>query len=127
MVAHCIQPERLYLTVSALLQKIMLLNNTASSLRKRQTTKTVVVNCDKPLIILSSILPDDLFTNKALVVPCKLNNKNQIETCLLLNIVATGIGFIDKKMARHVCHILQILFFLLAKPKLLKRFDGKLA
>lgn len=84
-----------------------------------------MVEDTKPLLILSFLLLGNLFTDKVLVVLCKLGNKNQVETCLLLDIRAIGIAFIDKKMARHVCHVLQILFLLLTKPKLLKNFDKK--
>ena len=38
---------------------------------------------------------------------------------------ATGIAFIDVAMARHVCKVLQILFIPLAKPKLVRGFDGR--
>ena len=102
-----IKPKRFYLAVSAELQE------------------ATVGNHEKPLIILLSLLPNNLFTDEALVVSCKLGNKDEIKTRLLLDIGATGIGFIDKKMAHHVCHVLQILLFSLAKSQLLKSFDGK--
>ena len=86
-----------------------------------------MVKSSKLLIILSSLLPDDLFTNKALVVSCTLGNRGQIQTCFLLDTGATGIMFIDKKMVHHVCHVLQISLISLAKLKLLKKFDGRSA
>ena len=86
-----------------------------------------MVKDTKLLIILSSLLPGDPFTNEALVVSYKLGNKDEIKTRLLLDTGATSIRFIDKEIARHVCHVLQISFFPLAKPKPLKRFDRKLA
>ena len=101
-------PEKLYSSISAELQK-------------------ATVEDTKPLIILLSLLLDNLFIDKALLVPCKLGNKGKIETRFLLDTDVTSIGFIDKKMARRVCHVLQILFFSLAKPKPLKKFNGKLA
>ena len=72
-------------------------------------------------------LSDDLFTKKALIVPCTLENRGEIQTCSLLDTNATGIAFIDKEIARNVCHALKILFIPLAKPKLLKKFNRKLA
>ena len=107
-VVCCTKPRRPYSAVSAELQK-------------------ATVEDTKPLIILSSLLPGDLFTDKALVVPCKLGNKGEIKTRSLLDTGATGIGFIDKEMACHVCHVLQILILPLAKLKPLKKFDKKLA
>ena len=59
------------------------------------------------------------------MVPCTLSSRAQIETRSLLDTGATGIASIDKAMARHVCNVLKIFFLLLAKPKPLKRFDGK--
>ena len=40
---------------------------------------------------------------------------------------AIGIAFVDIAMTRHMCEVLQILFILLAKPKLIRGFDGQLA
>lgn len=67
----------------------------------------------------------NLFTDKALVVSCTLENKNKISTHSLLDTSATRIAFIDKAMACNVCNALQILFIPLAKPKLLKKFDKR--
>ena len=105
--AYCTRFRKLYLFVSAALQEM------------------TVRSYEKLLIILLSLLLGDLFTDEALVVLCKLRNKGEIKTRSLLDTGATGIGFIDKKMACHMCHVLQILFFLLAKPKPLKNFDEK--
>ena len=77
------------------------------------------------MIISLSLLPGDLFTDEALVVSCTLDNEDQIQTRFLLDTSATGIAFIDKQMARHICHMLEIFFIPLAKPKLLKKFDGR--
>ena len=63
MAAYCTQQKRLYLSISAALQE------------------ATVRSCEKPLIILSSLLPGDLFTNKSLVLSCKLDNKSEIKTC----------------------------------------------
>ena len=84
-----------------------------------------IIKDTKPLIISLSLLPGDLFTHKALVVLCELGNKGEVEMRSLLDTGAMDIAFIDKKMARHVYHMLQISFFPLAKPKPLKGFDGK--
>ena len=54
-----------------------------------------------------------------------LDSRAQIETRSLLDTGATGIAFIDKAIARHVCNVLKILFLPLAKPKPLKGFDEK--
>ena len=77
------------------------------------------------MVISSSSLPGDLFTDKALVVPCTLSSRAQIETRSLLDTGATRVAFIDETMARHVCNMLKISFLPLAKPKPLKGFDGK--
>ena len=77
------------------------------------------------MIILSSTLLGDLFTDNTLMVSCTLSNRNKILTHSFLNIGATGIAFIDKTMARNVCNALQISFIPLAKPKPLKKFDEK--
>ena len=45
----------------------------------------------------------------------------------LLDTGATSIAFVDVAMACHVCKVLQILFLPLAKPKLIRGFDGRLA
>ena len=80
---------------------------------------------EKPLLISASNLPGNLFTDEALVVACSLGKINEIKTTSLLDTGATGIAFIDLTMARHVCDILQISFIQLAKPKLIRKFDGK--
>ena len=77
------------------------------------------------MIISLSSLPGDLLTDEALVDSCTLNNESQIQTCSLLDTEAIGIAFIDKKIARPVCKVLQIFFNSFAKPKPLKRFDGR--
>ena len=77
------------------------------------------------LIVLSSFLPGDLFTKTVLVVQCNLRNQGEIQTCILLDTGATGITFVDKKMACYICKILQISFIKLAKPKPIKRFNSR--
>ena len=59
------------------------------------------------------------------MVPCTLGSRAQIETRSLLDTGATGVAFIDKAMARHVCNVLKISLLPLAKPKPLKGFDEK--
>ena len=61
------------------------------------------------------------------MIACSLGRMNKIKTTSLLDTRATGIAFINLAMACHVCDILQIFFIQLAKPKLIRRFDGKLA
>ena len=80
---------------------------------------------EKPLLISASNLSGNLFTDEALVVACSLGRMNEIKTTFLLDTGATSIAFIDLTMARHVCDILQISFIQLAKPKLIRGFDGK--
>ena len=80
---------------------------------------------NKPLIILLSSLPGDLFTDEALVVSCTLGNDNEISSHSFLDTGATGVAFIDKAMARHVCNVVKISFLPLLKPKPLKSFDRK--
>ena len=77
------------------------------------------------MIIFSLLLQSDLFTDKALVILCTLENSSEISTHSLLDTGATGVAFIDKSIARHVCNVLKIFFLPLAKPKPLKGFDGK--
>ena len=77
------------------------------------------------MIISSSSLPGDLFTNEALVIPCILGNISEISTHFLLDTGATRVAFIDEAIARHVCNVLKISILPLAKPKPLKGFDGK--
>ena len=91
------------------------------------SAKVVAGGYNKLLIISSSLLPGDLFTDEALVIPCTLGNgsKNEISTRSLLDTGATGVAFIDKAMARHVFDVLKISILPLARPKPLKSFDGK--
>ena len=77
------------------------------------------------LIILSFSLPGDLFTDEALVTPCTLGNHSEISSHSLRDTGATWVAFIDETIARHVCSVLKISFLLFAKPKPLKKFDGK--
>lgn len=59
------------------------------------------------------------------MVQCNLENQRKIQACTLLDTGATGITFVDKKMACHIYEFLQISFIKLTKPKLIKRFDGR--
>lgn len=70
------------------------------------TPITVAVGGNKSLLIFTSSLPGDLFTNEVFVVIYSLDRMNEIKTSLLLDIGATSIIFIDLEMARHVCDIL---------------------
>ena len=89
------------------------------------TPTKVAVGGEKPLLISALSLPGSLFTNEALMVACNLGRMNEIKTTSLLNTEATGIAFIDLEMARHVCDVQKISFIQLAKPKPIKRFNGK--
>ena len=91
------------------------------------TLTKVAVGGEKLLLISASSLPGDLFTDEALVITCSLGRMNEIKTTSLLDTGATGIAFIDLAMARYVCEILEISFIQLAKPKLIREFNGKLA
>ena len=82
---------------------------------------------DKPLLISAFSLPGNLFTDETFVIVCSLDRMNEIKTTSLLNTGATGIIFIDLAMTCHVCEVLQIFFIQLAKPKLIRGFDGKSA
>ena len=87
----------------------------------------VAVGGEKPLLISTSSLSSNLFTDEALVVACSLGRINEIKTTFLLDTRATGIAFIDLAMARHVCNVLQISFIQLAKSKPIREFNDKLA
>ena len=89
------------------------------------TSTKVAVGGEKLLLISASSLPGDLFTDEALVVICSLGKINEIKTTSLLDIRAIGIAFINLAIARHVCEVLQISFIQLAKPKLIRGFNGK--
>lgn len=91
------------------------------------TFTTVTVGGEKSLLISVSSLLDNLFTNEVFVVACSLGKINEIKTTFLLDIRAIDIAFINLEIARHVCDILEISFIQLAKPKSIKRFNGKLA
>ena len=80
---------------------------------------------EKPLLIFASSLPSNLFTNEAFVIACSLGRINEIKTNFLLNTRATGITFINLVMACYVYDVLQISFIQLAKPKPIRKFDGK--
>ena len=87
----------------------------------------VAVGSEKLLLISTSNLPGNLFTDKALVVACSLGRMNEIKTTSLLDTEAIGIAFIDLAIVRHVCDVLKISFIQLAKPKPIKEFDDKSA
>ena len=58
---------------------------------------------------------------------CNLGNQGEIQICTLLDTGATGIAFINKKIACYICEVLQISSIKLAKPKSVKGFDDRLA
>ena len=89
------------------------------------TLTKVAVSGEKPLLIFVSSLPSNLFTNETFVVAWSLGRMNKIKITSLLDIKVTGITFIDLKMARHVCDVLQISFIQLAKLKPIRGFNGK--
>ena len=75
---------------------------------------------------MSLSLPDNLFTDEALIVSCTLGNRNKISTYSFLDTGATEVVFINKIIVRNVCNALQILFIpLITKSKPLKRFDKR--
>ena len=69
------------------------------------TPTKVAVAGEKPLLIFTSSLLSNLFTNEALVVMYSLSKMNEIKTTSLLDTRATGIAFIDLEIARHVCDV----------------------
>ena len=81
-----------------------------------------MVEGEKSLIILSSLLLDNLFTNKALVILCTLEGKKQIQLTFLLDTGAIGIAFIDKAIACTVCEVLKISFIKLENQNHSKDF-----
>lgn len=88
-----------------------------------------MVGGSKPLVISSSLLPGDLFTESLLVVQCSVrsptNRKRQIHLTFFFDTGATGIAFVDIAMVHHVCEVLQILFIPLAKLKPVRGFNGR--
>ena len=74
------------------------------------TLTKVAVGREKLLLISALSLPGNLFTNKALMVACSLGRMNEIKIIFLLDIRATGIAFIDLKMAHYMCDVLKISF-----------------
>ena len=54
---------------------------------------------EKPLIVLSSLLPGNFFAEKALVTLCMLRNNGEIKTTALLDTEATGYSFVDLVIA----------------------------
>ena len=61
------------------------------------------------------------------MVQCNLNNCEEIQARILLDTGATGIAFVDKKIAHYICEILQISFIKLAKLKPIKEFNSRSA
>ena len=49
---------------------------------------------------------EDLFCESPLTIQCILGNK--IKAIILVDIYATGFGFIDEKFAETICYILKI-------------------
>ena len=88
-------------------------------------TSTEGADGGEPLLISSSCLPGDLFTDEPLVIQCRLGNSEEIKVMGLLDTGATGHAFIDETTAREVCEKLQISLQRLTRPKPVKGFDGK--
>ena len=98
--------------------------------KKPRATEPWVVEPDakeKPLLVLSSTLPDDFFVEEALLALCTLGNNDEIKTRALLDTGATGYSFFNPAMARHVCDKLEIGPIRVSKPKAIQGFDGKQA
>ena len=88
-------------------------------------TSTEGADGGEPLLISSSCLPGDLFTDEPLIIQCRLGNSEEIKVMGLLDTGATGHVFIDETTARKVCEKLQISPQRLTRPKPVKGFDGK--
>ena len=82
---------------------------------------------EKPLIVLSSSLPGNFFTEEALVTLCTLGNNDEIKTTALLDTGATGYSFVDPAIAWRLCDNLLIKPIRLSKPKAIRGFDRKQA
>ena len=79
------------------------------------------------MIVCSTTLPDNFFAKKPFVFPCTLKSlNNQILLYALVDNGAIGYGFINSSLARTVCHDLNILPFRLAKPRIIKAYNGRL-
>ena len=83
------------------------------------------MDSEKPLLISALSLLGNLFIDEALVIACSLDKMNEIKTTSLLDTGAIGIAFINLEIACHVCKVLKNFFIQLAKPKPIRRFDGK--
>ena len=79
----------------------------------------------EPLMISSSCLPGDLFTDEPLVIQCRQGNSEEMKVMGLLDTGTTGHAFIDEATAREVCEKLEISPQRLTRPKPVKGFDGK--
>ena len=88
-------------------------------------TSTEGADGGEPLLISSSCLPGDFFTDEPLVIQCRLGNSEEMKVMGLLDTDATGHAFIDEATAREVCEKLQISPQRLTRPKPVKGFDGK--
>ena len=51
-------------------------------------------------------MPKDLFCKSLFTIQCTLGNKIKVTT--LVDICATGYGFIDEEFAETVCQVLEI-------------------
>ena len=78
-------------------------------------TSTKGADGGEPLLISSSCLPGDLFTDEPLVIQCRLGDSEEMKVMGLLDTGATG----------HACEKLQISPQKLTRPKPVKGFDGK--
>ena len=77
--------------------------NSQTGGKNRISAKVVGKSVEKLLIVLSSLLPDNIFIKKTFVTPCILKNSNEINSTILLGIKAAGYSFINPSMARCVC------------------------
>ena len=68
-------------------------------------------------------MPEDLFCKSSLTIQYTLGNK--IKATTLVDICATGFGFIDEKFAKIICKKLEIQPQRLTKPKPIQGFDGR--
>ena len=76
----------------------------------------IITEGKTPLIILSSLLSDNLFTDKALVILYNLESRKKIQLISLLDTGATNIAFINKVVICTICEALEISFIRLTKP-----------
>lgn len=71
---------------------------------------------EKPLIMSTSSLPGDYFSDNALEIEVRLGNSNEITFISLLDTGATGVAFINQSIVQSMSKKLQIPILKLAKP-----------